>query len=29
MTTTNDTRDSSAPTPATGSDADFVADTNR
>lgn len=29
MTTTNDTRDSSAQTPATGSDADFVADTNR
>ncbi len=29
MTTTNDTRDASAPTPATGSDADFVADTNR
>ena len=29
MTTTNDTRDSSAPTPATGSDADFVADTSR
>ena len=29
MTTTNDTRDGSAPTPSAGSDADFVADTNR
>ncbi len=29
MTTTNDTRDGSAPAPSAGSDADFVADTNR
>ncbi|MGV9479206.1 protein translocase subunit SecF [Gordonia aichiensis] len=29
MTTTNDSRDASAPAPSAGSDADFVADTNR
>ena len=29
MTTTNDTRDGSTSAPSAGSDADFVADTNR